>query len=56
MFTDGKVDAIHCQDGSDHILEINDSASGFAPSNEKEDMIHCRDLVIQKLDQLTKKE
>jgi len=43
------VDAIHCTDGKDHILEINDTASGFAPFNERQDMEHVCELVISKM-------
>eukprot|EP01119_Soliformovum_irregulare_P022977 TRINITY_DN7953_c0_g1_i2.p2 TRINITY_DN7953_c0_g1~~TRINITY_DN7953_c0_g1_i2.p2 ORF type:complete len:167 (-),score=47.89 TRINITY_DN7953_c0_g1_i2:11-511(-) len=46
------VDAIHCTDGTDVILEINDTASGFAPTNEKEDMGFVRDLVLERLEAL----
>jgi glutathione synthase/RimK-type ligase-like ATP-grasp enzyme len=45
------VDAIHTKEGKDVILEINDSASGFAPSNVKADMEHLRDLVIQRIEE-----
>jgi len=45
------VDAIHCSDGRDYILEINDTATGLAPNNEKTDMEFIADLVMQKLDQ-----
>lgn len=43
------VDAIHSKDGKDYILEINDTASGFAPANMEEDMRHVRDLVLQRM-------
>jgi len=43
------VDAIHCTDGTDHILEVNDTASGFAPKCEKEDMNFVKELVLQKI-------
>jgi len=43
------VDAIHTKEGKDIILEINDTASGFAPMNLEEDMCHVRDLVIQRM-------
>lgn len=55
------VDAIHMPDGHDciivhvdsfdlqDILEINDCASGLAPSNETEDMEHIAQLVLNKL-------
>ena len=43
------VDAIHCEDGKDWILEINDSASGFAPKRMEEDMKICTALVLDKL-------
>jgi glutathione synthase/RimK-type ligase-like ATP-grasp enzyme len=42
-------DAIHSKDGKDYILEINDTASGFAPANMEEDMRHVRDLVLQRM-------
>jgi hypothetical protein len=42
-------DAIHDTDGKDYILEINDTASGFAPANMEEDMGHVRDLVLQRM-------
>lgn len=55
------VDAIHTKSGKgtykacylaypvDYIIEINDSPSGFLGKNEKEDMGHVRDLVLEKL-------
>jgi hypothetical protein len=43
------VDAIHCKDGTDWILEINDTASGFAPRNLEEDMKCVRNLVLQRM-------
>jgi hypothetical protein len=47
------VDAVGTE-GSDQefILEINDSASGFAPKNEQEDCMNVRDLAIQQMEQL----
>jgi len=30
-------------------LEINDTASGFAPDNQVEDMKYVRELVLQRL-------
>jgi hypothetical protein len=36
----------------EYILEINDSASGFYGPNEKEDMGHARDLIMDRLNQL----
>jgi len=46
------VDAVHTGDGKDHILEINDSPSGFLEKFQEEDMGHVRDLVIEKLQTL----
>eukprot|EP01102_Stenamoeba_stenopodia_P021140 TRINITY_DN8440_c0_g1_i1.p1 TRINITY_DN8440_c0_g1~~TRINITY_DN8440_c0_g1_i1.p1 ORF type:complete len:203 (+),score=53.23 TRINITY_DN8440_c0_g1_i1:415-1023(+) len=43
------VDAIHTRDGRDFILEINDSASGFAPSNLVADQNHVKELVLERL-------
>ncbi|KAL6041769.1 Asparaginyl-tRNA synthetase, cytoplasmic (Asparagine--tRNA ligase) (AsnRS), variant 2 [Balamuthia mandrillaris] len=43
------VDAIHTADGKDWILEINDTASGFAPCSLEEDMAVTRQLVLQRL-------
>jgi glutathione synthase/RimK-type ligase-like ATP-grasp enzyme len=43
------VDAIHCENGEEVILEINDSASGFAPTRLAEDMKMCAELVIERL-------
>ena len=47
------VDAVAIEGSEEeHILEINDTASGFAPSNENQDMIHVRDLAISRMDAL----
>ena len=46
------VDAIHTVDGKDYILEINDTASGLAPSNQAEDMGYIRDLVVDRLEKM----
>jgi len=43
------VDAIHCKDGKEYILEVNDTAIGLSVDTEKEDQFSIRDLVIQKL-------
>ena len=43
------VDAIHCDNGKELILDINDSASGFSADNMKEDMGHCAELTLEKL-------
>jgi len=43
------VDAIHTSDGKDWILEMNDTASGFAPENLDEDMEHVVELVMKRL-------
>eukprot|EP01121_Diplochlamys_sp_Union-15-3_P017460 TRINITY_DN6149_c0_g1_i1.p1 TRINITY_DN6149_c0_g1~~TRINITY_DN6149_c0_g1_i1.p1 ORF type:complete len:278 (+),score=25.24 TRINITY_DN6149_c0_g1_i1:218-1051(+) len=48
------VDAIHTTDDKDYIIEINDTASGLAPTNEKEDLCHIRDLVLSKLNKIEK--
>eukprot|EP01089_Gocevia_fonbrunei_P012619 TRINITY_DN3032_c0_g1_i2.p1 TRINITY_DN3032_c0_g1~~TRINITY_DN3032_c0_g1_i2.p1 ORF type:complete len:161 (+),score=39.06 TRINITY_DN3032_c0_g1_i2:717-1199(+) len=48
------VDAVHTKDGKDYILEINDTASGFAPNNQKEDQEHVKELVLAKLAELGK--
>jgi len=45
------VDAIHTKEGKDYILEINDTASGFAPSNQKQDMEHVKELVLQRIEE-----
>jgi glutathione synthase/RimK-type ligase-like ATP-grasp enzyme len=47
------VDAVGIE-GTDeeYILEINDTASGFAPNNEQVDMKHVRDLAIERMEQI----
>ena len=42
------VDGIHLEDGREFIIEMNDSASGFLPKNQVEDMGHVRDLIVHK--------
>jgi len=46
------VDAIHCTDGKEYVLEVNDSSIGLHPDREKEDMVFIKDLVIQKMSEL----
>merc|ERR1711879_553569 len=46
------VDAIYTSSGKYYILEINDTASGFAPKNQVEDMMHVRDLALLKMKEL----
>eukprot|EP00999_Lentomonas_sp_LEN2_P000791 NODE_178_length_1989_cov_17.357680_g154_i0.p1 GENE.NODE_178_length_1989_cov_17.357680_g154_i0~~NODE_178_length_1989_cov_17.357680_g154_i0.p1 ORF type:complete len:354 (-),score=57.24 NODE_178_length_1989_cov_17.357680_g154_i0:844-1905(-) len=46
------VDAIHCADGTEVILEVNPSSSGLGPDCAEEDNIFIRDLVIEKLNAL----
>jgi len=46
------VDAIHTKDGKDYILEINDTASGLHTPNEQADLIHIRDLCLEKINLL----
>ncbi|KNC51782.1 synapsin short isoform [Thecamonas trahens ATCC 50062] len=43
------VDAIHLHDGSDVILEVNDTASGFMTGNEWEDNLHVAAVVRARL-------
>jgi len=50
------VDAIHTENGDDYILEINDTASGFWKNNEVEDMGYVKDLIIERIDEQTKRE
>eukprot|EP01117_Protostelium_nocturnum_P005967 TRINITY_DN2146_c0_g2_i1.p1 TRINITY_DN2146_c0_g2~~TRINITY_DN2146_c0_g2_i1.p1 ORF type:complete len:377 (+),score=141.93 TRINITY_DN2146_c0_g2_i1:746-1876(+) len=50
------VDAIHTTDDRDHILEINDSASGLASQNEQEDKGYIRDLVMKRLEEASARE
>jgi len=44
------VDAIF-SNGRHYILEINDTASGLYGPNEKEDMVHIRDLMTERINQ-----
>ena len=44
------VDAVHMADGTDKILEINDTASGFYGPNRKADQLACAELVLAKLE------
>lgn len=46
------VDAVHTTDDKYYILEINDSASGFAPQNYAQDMKHVRDVVLERVKKL----
>jgi len=50
------VDAIHLEDGGEWIIELNDSASGFLPKNQLEDMKHVKDLVLARWERALKRE
>jgi len=43
------VDILHCKDGKDYILEINDTANGLMYDHEQEDLQYIRDLVIERM-------
>ena len=43
------VDAMTLKDGSEIIIEINDTASGFAGQNKREDMTHVVELAVEKM-------
>jgi hypothetical protein len=46
------LDLVHCKDGKEWILELNDTAIGLVHKHEKEDMFFMRDLVVTKMSQL----
>lgn len=48
------IDAIVDKNGREYILEINGSAQGFAPEHGSEDLMHFRELVIRKMESITK--
>jgi hypothetical protein len=43
------VDAVHCADNRDFILEVNDCSIGLGPQHEEEDMVVIKDLTIEKM-------
>jgi len=43
------VDVIRAENGTEHILEVNDCAIGLGPQHEEEDVILIRDLVVEKM-------
>lgn len=43
------VDAIHCTDGKEYILEVNGTSSGFAPERWAEDSKIVAELVLSKM-------
>ena len=45
------LDILHCKDGSEYILEINDYAMGFDYAYEPEDLKHVRELVLQRMNE-----
>jgi synapsin len=48
------VDAMH-KNGKEFIIEINDTASGFAPANKSVDMQHVVDLCVERMDSIWSK-
>eukprot|EP01012_Entosiphon_sulcatum_P024720 TRINITY_DN2994_c0_g1_i1.p1 TRINITY_DN2994_c0_g1~~TRINITY_DN2994_c0_g1_i1.p1 ORF type:complete len:356 (-),score=75.16 TRINITY_DN2994_c0_g1_i1:12-1079(-) len=46
------VDALHCRDGKEYILEVNGTSSGLGPEASEEDNFHIRELVLEKLNAL----
>ncbi|KAL0480727.1 Syn2, partial [Acrasis kona] len=47
------VDAVGVgEEGQEYILEINDTASGFASENKLSDNVHVRDLAINKIENI----
>jgi synapsin len=46
------VDAVHCEDGKELILEVNGSSSGFMPDTLEEDNGDVRDLVLARMARL----
>jgi hypothetical protein len=50
------VDVMHLPDGSEVIIEINDTASGFAAQNKEEDSRHVVELAIELAEQAVVKQ
>uniref|UniRef100_A0A6B2L819 ATP-grasp domain-containing protein n=1 Tax=Arcella intermedia TaxID=1963864 RepID=A0A6B2L819_9EUKA len=46
------LDLVHCKDGKEYILELNDTAIGLVHKHTKEDMGFMRDIVVTKMDSL----
>ena len=44
------VDAIHCEDGKEYILEVNDTSIGLHPDHEDEDNQHICDLLLVRME------
>ena len=45
------LDAVHCKDGKDWIIELNGSGSGLNPAIEDEDLPRMRDMVLKKIEE-----
>ena len=43
------IDLVQDKDGKEHLLEVNDTATGFSPFHKQEDDNLVRDLVIQRM-------
>jgi hypothetical protein len=43
------LDALHLDDGTDIIIELNDTAMGLNPEHKIEDMGHIKNIVLQKM-------
>ncbi len=48
------VDAMHLKDGREIIIEINDTASGFASENKEVDCGHVVELAVERMEQFLK--
>lgn len=46
------IDVVHCSDGSEYILEINDSACGLMYEHEEEDISHMKELVLKRMNEV----
>jgi len=45
------IDVLHTAEGQDYILEVNDTAPGLMYEHEEEDLVHIRDLVVQRINE-----
>jgi glutathione synthase/RimK-type ligase-like ATP-grasp enzyme len=46
------IDVLHTKDGTDYIIEINDTAFGLMYEHEKEDANYIKEEVLDQMDHL----